>query len=155
MSSDFVERLVPLDRSNWLAAAQVRVTDKQLPMVAHHQPVALEVLAKAYIQPEDQAWEPLGFVGADGSIIAVLALTHSHNVAEVRNFAVDFRHQRVGIGMKVMRSVIEWCRQAGASTVQLTFHPDNEAAARLYHRVGLRPTGDTRGSEPVWSIELD
>jgi diamine N-acetyltransferase len=146
--------LVLLDQSNWLAALEVRVTDEQLPMVAHHQPVALEILAKAYLQPGGRRWEPLGYVDADGSMVAVLALSHADEVAQVRNLAVDMRHQRRGVGSQVMRSVVDWCRHAGAARVELTFNPSNEAAARLYQRAGLRPTGEVREGEPVWSIDV-
>lgn len=152
MSTELPERLVPLDQSNWRAALEVRVTDEQLPMVADHQPVALVILAKAYVRPGGRDWEPLGFVSADGSIVAVLALSYSGSIAEVRNFAVDARHQRRGFGLKAMRAAIEWSRRTGASTLELTFNPRNEAAALLYHRAGLRPTGQTRDGEPVWSI---
>lgn len=154
MSTEISEGLVPLDRSNWRAALEVRVTDEQLPMVADCQPVAMVILAKAYVRPEGRLWEPLGYVGADGSILAVLALSYAGQVAEVRNFAVDIGHQGTGVGLKAMRAVIEWSRRAGASTVELTFHPANAAAARLYHRAGLRPTGKTRRGEPVWNISV-
>ncbi len=155
MSAEASEYLVPLDSTNWRAALEVRVTDQQLPFVADHQPVALVILAKAYVQPGGRRWEPLGFVGADGSIVAVLALSYAEQTAEVRNFAVDVEHQRRGIGLKAMRAAIEWSRRAGVSTLELTFHPDNEAAAGLYERAGLCPTGETRSGEPVWSISLD
>ena len=148
------EHLVMLDQSNWLAALEVRIADEQLVMVAHHQPVALEILAKAYLQPGGRRWEPLGYVDADGSIVAVLALSHADGVAQVRNLAVDMRHQRRGVGSQVMRAVIDWCHRTGASTVELTFNPRNEAAARLYQRVGLRPTGELRDGEPVWNIDV-
>ncbi len=125
-------------------------------MVADHQPVALVIfLAKAYLRPGGRHWEPLGFVGADGSIVAVLALSYSERIAEVQNFAVDVRHQRRGVGLKVIHAAIEWSRQAGASTLELTFHPDNKAAARLYSRAGLCPTGETRDGEPVWKISVE
>lgn len=154
MATETSGGLVVLNQSNWLAALDVRVTDEQLPMVADHQPVALVILAKAYVRPGDRRWEPLGFVDADGAIVAVLALSYSGRVAEVRNFAVDARHQRSGVGLRTMHAAIDWSRQAGASTLELTFHPDNEAAARLYHRAGLRPTGETRGIEPVWNVSV-
>ncbi len=155
MSAETSEYLVPLDSANWRAALEVRVSDEQLPFVADHQPVALVILAKAYVQPGGRRWEPLGFVGADGSIVAVLALSYAEQTAEVRNFAVDVEHQRRGVGLKAMRAAIEWSRRAGVSTLELTFHPDNHSAARLYERAGLCPTGETRNGEPVWSISLD
>ncbi len=123
-------------------------------MVAEHQPVALVVLAKAYVQEGGRRWEPLAFVGADGAIVAVLALTHAGDVAEVRNFAIDIAHQGRGMGTQVMNAVLDWCSARGTTTVELTVHPANEVAVRLYDRVGFRPTGEMRNGEPVLGVSL-
>ena len=155
MSSGLSNRLVPIDRSNWRAALRVRVSDEQLPMVADSQPVALAILAKAYVRPDGRRWEPLAYLDADGEMVAVLALTHADDgVVEVRNFAVDIARQGAGVGTEVMNAVFDWCRSQGSSAVELTFHPANEAAARLYGRVGLSPTGGARNGEALWSISL-
>jgi len=147
-------RLVAIDQSNWRAALQVRVNDEQLVLVADHQPVALVVLSKAYVQPGGRRWEPLAYIGETGEIVAVLALAHSADVAEVVNLAVDTKHQGKGIGMSVMIAVLGWCRAQHATSVELTVDPANDVAMRLYDRVGFRPTGETRDGDPVWAIPL-
>ena len=154
MSSGLSNRLVAIDQSNWRDALRVRVSDEQLPMVADSQPVALVILAKAYVRPDGRRWEPLAYAGADGAIVGVLALTHADNVAEVRNLAVDLDQQGAGIGTELMNAVIDRCRANGSTSIEITFHPNNDVAARLYSRVGFRPTGKTRNGEPVWSISL-
>ena len=148
------ERLVPIDQSNWRAALRVLVSAEQLPMVADSQPVALVILAKAYVQPGGRRWEPLGYVDSDGNIVAVRVLAHTEDVSEVQNLAVDIARQGAGVGTKTMNAVLDWCREQGSSFVEMTVHPDNAAAARLYRGVGFEPAGETRNDEPVWSISL-
>ncbi len=154
MRSGVSNRLVPIDQSNWRAALEVRVSDEQLPMVAESQPVALVILAKAYIRPGGRRWEPMAYLDTDGTVIAVLALTYAGDSAEVRNFAVDITRQGAGVGREVMNAVLDWCSTQGSTSVELTFHPSNDAAARLYGHVGFSPTGTERNGEPVWSISL-
>lgn len=154
MNSRSTNRLVPIDRSNWRDALRVRVSDEQLPMTADSQPIALVILAKAYVRDGGRRWEPLAYLSPDGTIIAVLALTHAEDIVEVRNLAVDVTQQGTGVGTELMGAVLNWCRAQGSTSVELTFHPDNEVAARLYSRAGFSPTGTTRNGEPLWSISL-
>ncbi len=154
MSSGSTNRLVPIDQSNWRDALQVRVSDEQLPMAADSQPIALVILAKAYVRDGGRHWEPLAYLSPDGTIIAVLALTHEDDIVEVRNLAVDITRQGTGVGTELMGAVLDWCRAQGSTSVELTFHPANEVAARLYSRAGFTPTGTTRNGEPLWSISL-
>ncbi len=154
MTSALANCLVPIGRQNWREALRVRVSDEQLAMVADSQPVALVILAKAYVQDGDRRWEPLAYLGADGSIVDVLALVHVGDVAEVRNLAVHVTRQGSGVGLELMGAVLEWCRDQQSRSVELTCHPANEVAARLYRRVGFEPTGETRNGEPLWRAWL-
>lgn len=154
MTSESSERLVAIGQSNWRAALRVRVSDEQLALVADHQPVALVILSKAYVQPGGRRWEPLAYIGDDDAIVAVLALAHAGSVAAVVNLAVDSSQQGKGIGTMVMEAVLDRCRAQQSTSVELTVNPANDAAIRLYRRVGFRPTGAIRDDEPVWSISL-
>ncbi len=145
--------LVPIDASNWRAALRVRVGEDQLRLVADHQPVALVVLAKAYVQPGGRTWEPLAFL-IDESVVAVLALAVGDETAEMVNLAVDIDHQRQGVGAAVVAAVIGRARGHQLEAVELTVHPDNESAQALYRRAGFSPTGASRHGEPVWRYEL-
>lgn len=146
--------MVPIDRSNWRAALSVRVSDEQLPMVADHQPIALVILAKAHVQPDDRRWEPLAYVDGSGAIVAVLALAHGESRSEIVNLAVDLEHQRTGVGTEAVEAAAGRCRDLGAHFVELTVAPQNEVASRLYQRVGFVRTGDVRNDEPVWELRL-
>jgi hypothetical protein len=69
-------RLEAIDQHNWRAAVEVRVSADQLRFVAGHQPVALVILAKAYVGHGDLEWEPLAVI-SDASVVGVVALAHS------------------------------------------------------------------------------
>ena len=149
-------RVVPIDAGNWRSALEVRVTPEQLRFVADHQPVALVILAKAYLRPGDREWEPLAFVDADGHVVGVVALAHSDETCQIRHFAIDSRHQRRGFGVRAMAAIVEHvarhrpqCRQ-----LLLTFHPANDAARRTYARAGFVDTGREHDGEPVWARQV-
>jgi ribosomal protein S18 acetylase RimI-like enzyme len=142
MSSGSTNRLVPIDQSNWRDALRVRVSDEQLPMAADSQPIALVILAKAYVGDGGRRWEPLAYLSPDGTIVAVLALTHTEDTVEVRNLAVDITRQGAGVGTELMGAVLDRCRAQGSTSVELTFHPANEVAARLYGRGRFHPNWD-------------
>jgi len=147
--------LVPIDQSNWRAAIQVRVDEEQLALVADYQPVALVILAKAYLQLGARTWEPLAYVTDGHSIAAVLALAHSEGVTEIVNLAVDVEQQGSGVGTELMSAVLAWSIERGSTSVELTVSPSNEIAGRMYQRAGLRPTGEMRDGEPIWRIVLN
>jgi ribosomal protein S18 acetylase RimI-like enzyme len=148
-------RLEPIDRHNWRAALAVQVPPDQLPHVAGHQPVALVILAKAYVRPGNLAWEPLAGT-AEGSVVAVVALAHAGTYTEMLHLAVDVALQGQGVGSAavdlLVAHVLETQPQAAAA--RLTVHPENVRAQRLYRSRRFVPTGDVRDGEPVWSLSL-
>ena len=148
-------RLEPIDEHNWRAALTVRVTPDQLPYVAGHQPVALVILAKAYVRPGNLTWEPLA-VTAGPSVVAVVALAHADTYTELLHLAVDVAHQGQGIGSAAVDLLVAHVIQTRphAVAVRLTVHPENVRAQRLYRGRRFVPTGDVRDGEPVWSRNL-
>lgn len=153
MSNFIGGELVLIDGSNWRGALGVRVGPEQLKFVADHQPVALVVLAKAYVRPGGRTWEPLAYV-IDDHIVAVMALSFGDRNAELVNLAVDVGHQRRGIGTAVVVSAIGRAREHDVDAVELTVHPANEPAIALYQSVGFVATGERRHGEPVWRYDL-
>ncbi len=148
-------RLAQIDQHNWRAALAVRVTADQLPHVAGHQPVALVILAKAYVRPGDLDWEPLA-VTAGGSVVAVAALAHASTSTELLHLAVDVSKQGQGVASTAVALLVSHVAETrpDAEDVRLTVHPDNEGAQRLYRSQGFLPTGEVRDGEPVWSLNL-
>lgn len=66
-------RLVPITHDNWRRAAAVRVADGQLQFVAAYEPVALVLLAKAFVRLGDRNWWPYVIEDA-GQVVGVLGL---------------------------------------------------------------------------------
>jgi diamine N-acetyltransferase len=150
-------RVVQIDAGNWRNALEVRVTPEQLAFVADHQPVALVILAKAYVQPGEREWEPLAIVDDAGQIVGVVALAHSAETCEMQNLVIDAAHQRQGLGGHAVTAIVEhvkrrWprCRE-----MWLTVHPENHPAQRLYARTGFADTGERRDDEPIWKLMLE
>lgn len=148
-------RLERIDQHNWRAALAVTVGPDQLRYVAGHQPVALVILAKAYVRPGDLDWEPL-VVTAGASAVGVVALAHATAHSEILHLVVDVDRQGQGVGAAVVELLLAHVAQTrpGAQEVRLTVHPDNTRAQRLYRRRGFSPTGEVRDGEPVWSRSL-
>lgn len=155
MDNPHALRLVPIDQHNWQASLAVEVTPEQLPHVAGHQPVALVILAKAYIRPGDLDWEPLALNSGD-SIIGVVALAHSPTHTELRHLAIDARNQGRGIGSRAVELVLAHVTETRprCQEVRLTVHPANERAQRLYLRSGFQPNGQMSDGEPIWVLAL-
>lgn len=147
--------LTPIDQRNWRAALAVQVADDQLRFVAAHQPVALVILAKAFLRLRDLDWEPLA-VGEGDSIVAVVALAHASAHTEVFHLAVDAARQGHGVGSATVRLLVAHVTRSrpNAQHLRLSVHPENAAARRLYQRHGFSPTGELRDGEPVWSLEI-
>ena len=148
-------RLISINVSNWNDALDVGVSPSQLPMVASHQPVALVILAKAYLRPEDHDWEPLAVVD-EGVTVGVFALVHSEDSCQIRHFAIDVRHQNRGVGRLAMSAIIEYVRtnRPLCRRMVVTFHPDNHPARRLYLGAGFVATGVQENGEPVCTLIL-
>ena len=72
------------------------------------------------------------------------------------HFFIDQRHQGRGYGKAAMRHIIELVRreQPQSRMLQLTVHPENVAAQRLYANTGFQPTGEERWGEPVYWLAL-
>lgn len=148
-------RLVAIDQQNWRAATAVRVSNDQLRFVAGHQPVALLLLAKAYLRLGDLDWEPLAVID-HASVVGVAALAHADSYTELLHLAIDTPRQVRGIGSAAVRLVLAHvaASRAGCQEVRLTVHPDNRPAQRLYRNIGFSPNGAMRENEPVWTITL-
>jgi diamine N-acetyltransferase len=149
-------RLEAIDQHNWRAAVEVRVSADQLRFVAGHQPVALVILAKAYVRHGDLEWEPLAVI-SDASVVGVVALAHCDGNTELLHLAIDIARQGHGIGSAAVKLALAHvaASRPGCHEVRLTVHPDNTRAQRLYRSVGFSPNGEMRENEPLWSLTLE
>jgi diamine N-acetyltransferase len=149
--------VVRIDAGNWRQALEVRVTPEQLVFVADHQPIALVILAKAYVRPGEREWEPLEIVDDSGQIVGVAALAHSEGACEMQHLAIDAARQRQGLGGLALSAIVAHVRlrRPHCREMSLTVHPENHSAQRLYSRAGFADTGVRRDGEPVWVLGLE
>jgi len=150
-----VFELVEIDESNWRRALAVEVRPDQVPFVADHQPVALVILSKCYVRPDDQRWTPYLALD-DKEPVGVVAVASQGDDAHLRHFAIDHRRQGEGLGRMLLDAVVAAISrtQPMCRSVIVTAHPENETALSLYLSAGFHRTGAFSGVEPVLSLDL-
>ncbi len=93
-------------------------------------------------------------VDADGALIANLGIELArYGVASLGMCVADGWRGR-GVGRALMDAAIEWARAAGAHKVELQVWPHNDAARRLYERMGFVQEGHLRRHYPRKNGEL-
>lgn len=132
--------LVPITSANWREAAPIRVADGQLRFVADDEPVALVILAKAFVKVAGFDWWPYVILDA-GSAVGVVALVDErerHRQIALFHLLIDAGQQRRGYGRAAMRAAIGLARQLEqCNRLRLTVHPENHVAVALYQSEGF------------------
>jgi ribosomal protein S18 acetylase RimI-like enzyme len=72
-----------------------------------------------------------------GSLTLVMFRIPTGMRAWIEDVVVDEAARGQGVGEALSRTAVNLAQQAGARTVDLTSHPDREAANRLYSRLGF------------------
>lgn len=81
--------------------------------------------------------------------------------AHVTNLLIDPTWRRRGIGMDLMRALIDQAVSQGARHITLEVRSQNDAARRLYARLGLAPVGVRKGyygdddALILWAHDID
>jgi diamine N-acetyltransferase len=134
------------------------VRPDQQRFVADYAPIAAIVLAKSFVRPEGFVWAPYGiYVGA--ALAGMLALAYEPGSADkywIYHFFIDQAHQGRAYGRRALQALIELLRDTypACRQIQLTVHPANLPAQRLYAGAGFQPTGEIIDGEPVYRLEL-
>ena len=155
--------LRPITRENWRATLELGVRPEQQHLVAGHQPIALLLLAKAYIGPLGLRWEPYAIYLSEPSreqLIGLAELTSepaSNESVWLNHFFIDQRYQGQGYGKRACQAFIQLVKTCYPQThsFRLTVHPQNIAAQTLYRSLGFIPTGEELDDEPVYMLALD
>jgi diamine N-acetyltransferase len=145
-------------RDNWRAALELAVLPEQQRFVAACVPIAAIALAKAYIRAGGLVWVPYAFF-RDEQMVGLVALACDPDSADnywLFHFFIDHRFQRQGLGTQALQLVLQSVRAShpSAHVLQLTVHPENIPAQRLYRQAGFTPTGEIRDDEPVYQLAL-
>lgn len=128
-------RLEPVNEENW--RTNLQVTEAQKHYVAN----STTLLARAYAYRSSRSF---AFLVCDGETPVGMCLYHDCDELEAYDFSqlfIDARYQGRGYGQAATELVLEQMRQDGKySKVVLCYIEGNEAARRLYEKLGFRET---------------
>ena len=150
--------LETITRENWRAALALAVFPEQQRFIADSVPIAAIALAKAYIRPGGLVWLPYAFY-ADGEMVGFTELAYEPDSVDnywIFHFFIDFRYQGLGYGRQAIHLFLQYIRDRHqqCQAIQLTVHPENDRAKRLYIEAGFQPTGAIFSDEPVYRLSL-
>ncbi|HHJ13553.1 MAG TPA: ribosomal-protein-alanine N-acetyltransferase [Gammaproteobacteria bacterium] len=77
----------------------------------------------------------------DDELIAYGVMSVAAGEAHILNLTVHPHWQGRGIGGRMMRHFMQLARRHGAGVLMLEVRPSNEAAVRLYRKLGFNETG--------------
>ena len=150
--------LKEITRANWREALTLSVTPEQQRFVGDSIPVAAIALAKAYIRPDGLIWVPYA-IYADNLLIGLTMLAYEPDSSDqywIYHFFIDQRYQGKGFGTEALATLTGMIKNSFCTcqVIQLTVHPENVAAQKLYTRGGFAPTGKTLNGEPVYRLKV-
>jgi diamine N-acetyltransferase len=145
-------------RENWQETLSLSVHPDQRRFVADYAPIAAIALAKAYVRPGGLRWTPYALY-ADAELVGFTALAYAPDSRDdywIFHFFIDKRYQGRGYGKAGLERLIELVRREHPQCriVQLTVHPENRPAQRLYSVAGFRSMGTERWGEQVYRLVL-
>jgi len=135
--------LAKIDRSNWLAALELKILPEQRAFVA----TPIFSLAAALVRRwcDGCVYSPHLICDGAKAVGFVCTVCDPLTTDEywIDDILIDARYQRYGYGRAAMAEVIRLilCDYPRCATVKLSCHVDNEHAARLYLSMGFRTTG--------------
>lgn len=147
---------------NWEACMRLRVKDDQDNFVASN----MYSLAQSYVALLNDELPPMTYaICVDGKVIGFVMMYHdtaeendySEESYGVCRFMIDREYQGKGYGKKAFEKALELIKtypQGDAKAVYISYHPDNEAARRLYASFGFVETGDISDGEVVARLAL-
>lgn len=150
--------LQEITEENWRAALRLSVRPDQQRFVSDYAPIVALALAKAYLRLGGMTWAPYA-VYHDAEMVGFVALAFqpsSRNDYWIFHLFIDQRYQGRGYGKVALQRLIERVKREHPSCqiLQLTLHPENHSAQRLYTAAGFLPTGARRWDEPVYQLAL-
>lgn len=160
--------IAEVTQANWRATLALTVAPEQQRFIAAYAPIAALGLAKAYIRPGGLIWTPYAFSAHDdepalepqGRMVGFAMLAHAPESVDtywIFHFFIDQRFQGRGYGALALERLIATtlATHPHCRAIQLTTHPENQRAQRLYRRAGFQPTGDLVDGEPHFRLEWE
>jgi GNAT superfamily N-acetyltransferase len=101
----------------------------------------------------DQAGSGLWIAEADGKIVGSAAVVRvDGDTAQFRWFLVDENYQNMGIGGRLFKTSLDFCRENSYKHIFLWTFKGLDPARRLYDRAGFILTEEKQNTE--WSSEV-
>ncbi len=144
----------PVTADNWLDAIALTVHPEQVDFV----PSVAISLAKAYIKPEGEHYDPFA-IYAHETMVGFYSFNyrpHEMTVCYLGGFLIDRAHQRCGYGQAALTTFLSWvkARHPVCQAIALTVHPDNDVATHLYQQMGFRKTGGVIDGEEIMKLQF-
>ncbi|WP_037291042.1 GNAT family N-acetyltransferase [Saccharibacillus sacchari] len=143
-------RLAELHRDNWEVCAALRVTPEQSDFIASN----LHSIAEAQFLI---GFSSLAIYQEDIAVgYALFGLDPDDGMYWIYRLMIDERYQNLGYGSTAIRQVVEVVKERPdrTSLIRLGYHPDNEAARRLYAKVGFTEEGLAPWGEMIAAYPL-
>jgi RimJ/RimL family protein N-acetyltransferase len=162
----------------WKARPTEPPADVQLVAITHHNSAAYRGLAthwsqRNFVAPMDDSFidalvgedvdgHPVvpwfrGIVadGEPAGFVMLADVTEHHPDPFLWRLLIDRRHQRRGIGERVLQMIVERTRTQGATGLMTSWVPDLAGSPEpFYRRVGFEPTGEIDDGEVVARLDL-
>jgi diamine N-acetyltransferase len=139
----------PVTRENFSAVIELTVRPEQADFVAPN----VYSLAEVAIEP---SWTPLAiYAGEDLVGFAQFGRDDETGRWWLMRYMIDAQHQGKGYGTAALPVLIDlMIERHGCGEIFLDYSPGNDAAERLYARMGFVPTGEVQGGEIEARLEL-
>ena len=142
-------RLEAVDPGNWRLGLEV--SEEQRGFVSND----MRILARAYAF---RAYRSQAFIIRHGDTPVGMAMYYDWDEGKAYDFSqffIDYRHQGKGFGLEAARQVLDLMRRDGKyQKVVLCFIEGNEAARRMYEKLGFHLTGERDEDEIIMEIDL-
>lgn len=128
--------LTPVTPANWQAVIALRVATDQAENLASN----LYSLAEAYVEPRCR---PRAIVAGRTVVgFAMYEYVAAENIFNIPRFMIDAAWQGHGYGRAGLELLLDELRaECPTAAVLISLRPDNDAARRLYARLGFADTG--------------
>ena len=151
-------RLIEVTNSNSLAVSELATHPSQERFVGTVlDSFRLALFPKPALHPPE-IW--MRAIEVDGEVagFVMLTLASPTSIAAEEPYLwrllIDRRHQRRGIGARVVELVIEQCRARGAASVRVCFSEERGGPGPLYRSFGFEPTGLIHDGETEARLHL-
>jgi diamine N-acetyltransferase len=140
-------RLVEVTADNWEEVSLLAPRDDQRDFVP--------ALAAWYLllDVHGDTWHCLGAFEGGTAVAHVMWAVDDDASRWIGGLVVDQRHQRRGVGRRVVLALIERLRaDPECGTIRMSHHPNNIASRTLFASLGFVPTGDEADGELVMEL---